>query len=64
VEINFEPWSKPIMRYPSYVWEEKLRETKVALKEWVKDPTIVQLKRSHIYNPNLIICNIKWKKGR
>ena len=32
-------WSKPISGSTSYVWEQKLKETKYALKEWIKKPT-------------------------
>ena len=30
-------WSSPISRSPSYVWEQKLKATKIALKDWIKN---------------------------
>ena len=32
-------WSTLVIRSPSYVWEQKLKATKLALKEWVKSPS-------------------------
>ena len=29
-------WSTSVIAFPSYVWENKLKATKLALKEWVK----------------------------
>eukprot|EP00253_Pinus_taeda_P028094 PITA_28094 len=29
-------WGKPVLGSPSYVWEQKLKATKLALKNWVK----------------------------
>eukprot|EP00253_Pinus_taeda_P008362 PITA_08362 len=34
-----EAWSKPINGSTSYVWEQKLKATKQALKDWIKKPT-------------------------
>jgi len=31
-------WSEPFSGSPSYVWEQKLKATKHALKEWIKKP--------------------------
>eukprot|EP00253_Pinus_taeda_P017553 PITA_17553 len=31
-------WVKPITGSPSYIWEQKLKATKYALKEWIKKP--------------------------
>eukprot|EP00253_Pinus_taeda_P005951 PITA_05951 len=33
-----EAWDKPIIGSPSYIWEQKLKATKHALKEWIKKP--------------------------
>eukprot|EP00253_Pinus_taeda_P006725 PITA_06725 len=33
-----EAWSKPINGSTSYVWEQKLKATKQALKDWIKNP--------------------------
>ena len=32
-------WANPINRSPSYVWEKKLKATKKALKEWLRNPS-------------------------
>ena len=32
-------WSTSVIGSPSYVWEHKLKATKLALKEWVKSPS-------------------------
>ena len=32
-------WSTLATGSPSYVWEHKLKETKIALKEWAKSPS-------------------------
>ena len=32
-------WSTSVIGSPSYVWEQKLKATKLALKEWVKSPS-------------------------
>ena len=29
-------WSRPVTGSPNFVWEHKLKFTKLALKEWVK----------------------------
>ena len=29
-------WGQPISSSPSFVWEQKIKNTKVALKEWAK----------------------------
>lgn len=29
-------WEKDVLGSPSYVWEEKIKNTKKALKEWIK----------------------------
>ena len=34
--IIFKEWSLPINGSPNYVWERKLKNTKLALKDWVK----------------------------
>ena len=31
-------WSTPVRGSPSFVWEQKLKATKVALKDWIKKP--------------------------
>eukprot|EP00253_Pinus_taeda_P019238 PITA_19238 len=31
-------WGKPVWGSPSYVWEQKLKATKLALKNWAKKP--------------------------
>eukprot|EP00253_Pinus_taeda_P023887 PITA_23887 len=31
-------WDKPVLGSPSYVWEQKLKATKYALKNWIKKP--------------------------
>eukprot|EP00253_Pinus_taeda_P023152 PITA_23152 len=31
-------WGKPVLGSPSYVWEKKLKATKLALKNWIKKP--------------------------
>eukprot|EP00253_Pinus_taeda_P022451 PITA_22451 len=34
-----ESWAKPISRSSSFVWEQKLKATKYALKDWIRKPT-------------------------
>ena len=36
MNIVSEAWSRPITGSPIFVWEQKLKFTKLALKEWVK----------------------------
>ena len=36
LQIFKESWSQPVNRSPFYVWEEKLRRVKSALKSWAK----------------------------
>ena len=47
--IVSQVWSQYIVRSPSYVFEQKLKKTKVTLKEWVKSslstPTICRKER-------------------
>eukprot|EP00253_Pinus_taeda_P028366 PITA_28366 len=31
-------WSIHVLRSPSYVWEQNIKATKVALKQWIKNP--------------------------
>ena len=31
-------WSTSVIWSPSFVWEKKLKATKIALKDWVKKP--------------------------
>ncbi|WP_151816483.1 hypothetical protein, partial [Acinetobacter seifertii] len=31
-------WAKPFSGSSSYIWEQKLKATKHALKEWIKNP--------------------------
>ena len=31
-------WSHYVVGSPSFVWEQKLKQTKIALKNWVKTP--------------------------
>ena len=31
-----QSWSRPVTGSPNFVWEQKLKFTKLALKEWVK----------------------------
>ena len=37
MNIVSHSWSQPISVSPSFVWEHKLKFTKLALKEWVKE---------------------------
>ena len=37
METIMSAWSSPISRSPSYVWEQKLKATKIALKDWIKN---------------------------
>ena len=37
MHIVSQDWSQYIDGSPSYVWEQKLKKTKVALKKWVKN---------------------------
>lgn len=37
-EIVKAAWDKPVSGSPSYFWEQKLKETKYALKNWIKKP--------------------------
>lgn len=34
-----EAWAKSFSGSPSYVWEQKIKSTKQALKEWIRKPT-------------------------
>lgn len=38
METVKESWAKTISGSPCYVWEQKLKATKQALKEWMKKP--------------------------
>eukprot|EP00253_Pinus_taeda_P001754 PITA_01754 len=37
-DIVKEAWAKPISGSSSYVWEQKLKATKYALKDWIRKP--------------------------
>ena len=37
METVMSTWSSPISRSPSYAWEQKLKATKIALKDWIKN---------------------------
>ena len=39
MEFVAKAWSTLVNRSPSFVWEHKLKATKIALKEWVKSPS-------------------------
>jgi hypothetical protein len=39
MEVVTKAWSTPVIGSPSFVWEQKLKATKSALKEWVKSPS-------------------------
>lgn len=39
MDIVMKAWSIPVLRSPSYVWEQKLKDTKTTLKEWIKNPS-------------------------
>jgi hypothetical protein len=39
MEVVTKAWSTPVTGSPSFVWEQKLKVTKSALKEWVKSPS-------------------------
>ena len=38
MDIVSNAWYIPITGSPNYVWEHKLKATKTALKEWIKNP--------------------------
>ena len=39
MEVVTKSWSSLVNGSPSFVWEQKLKTTKTALKEWVKTPS-------------------------
>lgn len=39
MEIVMEAWSIPVIGSPNFVWEQKLKITKRALKKWIKEPS-------------------------
>ena len=38
LEIMHLAWSHYIVSSPSFIWEQKLKKTKIALKNWIKQP--------------------------
>ena len=36
MNIVSRSWSRPVTGLPNFVWEQKLKFTKLSLKEWVK----------------------------
>eukprot|EP00253_Pinus_taeda_P032424 PITA_32424 len=38
IDIVKTSWAKPVTGSSSYVWEQKLKATKLALKEWIRKP--------------------------
>jgi hypothetical protein len=39
MEVVTKAWATPVTGSPSFVWEQKLKTTKSALKEWLKSPS-------------------------
>lgn len=33
-------WSIHVLGSPNYVWEQKIKATKIAVKQWIKKPTV------------------------
>lgn len=61
LEIVKEAWAKPISGSSSYVWEQKLKATKQALKDWIKAPVINPInQRKGLCRP-CRICKLIWK---
>eukprot|EP00253_Pinus_taeda_P024895 PITA_24895 len=56
-----EAWSKPINGSTSYVWEQKLKATKQALKDWIKKPTILLLNKEKRQFIHCKPCKPTWK---
>ena len=39
MDVVSNAWHTPVVGSPNYVWEHKLKATKISLKEWIKNPT-------------------------
>ena len=50
LQIVKECWAHPVNGSPFYVWEEKLRRTKAALKSWAKTLPNPAVERKNLQN--------------
>jgi hypothetical protein len=62
LETVLTAWSTPVTGSPSFVWEQKLKATKHALKAWIKNPnnTPSSHTEERLFN-NYQICKWKWR---